>query len=220
MSKKELVKVNCKTCNLVLEKVKDSLRRWSGNCRSCAKSNRDIKKSFDTHKKCQMCKLILPKNEEFFNFNSKGFAYSYCRQCKAQWLSKKRIPSARKKLTKEELNTRAKQRNKEKIINEWHKVLFATAKSNSARYNRDFNLKLDDILELYENQNGLCYWFKVPLVPSDQNRFPQKPSLDRLDCEKGYVKGNVVLSCMAANIGRSNCDALVFQEFCKLLHTI
>jgi hypothetical protein len=164
-----------------------------------------------------MCNLELPKNQEFFNFNSKGYAYSYCRKCKTNWLSERRTPSDRKKLTDDELKNRAKLREKIKTVNEWYKVLYATAKSNSKRYNRHFDLKIEDILELYKNQNGLCYWFGVPLIPSNETRFPQKPSLDRLDCEKGYVKGNVVLSCMAANIGRSNCDALVFKEFCNLL---
>jgi len=57
--------------------------------------------------------------------------------------------------------------------------------------------------------------FLVPGLLED----PQRPSLDKLVPEKGYVKGNVVLTCAAANMGRSNTSVERFAEFCSLLRS-
>ena len=78
-------------------------------------------------------------------------------------------------------------------------------------------MNVNDINEIYENQNGLCYWFKIPLIASNNAKHPQQPSLDRLDGNKGYTRDNVVLSCYSANIGRNENDLETWKEFLKLI---
>lgn len=73
------------------------------------------------------------------------------------------------------------------------------------------------ILQLFEEQKGLCYWLKVPMVPSVHTRDPQRPSLDRLDCLRGYTRDNVVLCTAFANMGRRDASAERFAEFVELL---
>jgi len=55
------------------------------------------------------------------------------------------------------------------------------------------------------------------MVATENSKDPQQPSLDRLDPEKGYVKGNVVLTCLAANFGRNRTNIERFKEFVELL---
>jgi hypothetical protein len=74
-----------------------------------------------------------------------------------------------------------------------------------------------DINEMFEGQNGLCYWFNIPLIPSTQTKHPQQPSLDRLDGTKGYIKDNVVLCCYSANIGRNETDIETWKNFISLI---
>jgi hypothetical protein len=69
------------------------------------------------------------------------------------------------------------------------------------------------VLELFERQGGRCYWLGVPLIPSTDKRGSQRPSLDRVDCSRGYTKDNVVLACKFANIGRQDVPADKFLEF-------
>lgn len=102
----------------------------------------------------------------------------------------------------------------ERKIRLWPNFLLQNSKSR----NCENTLTIDDILNLYKNQNGLCYWFKIPLVPSLTNKHPQQPSLDRLDINKGYTKDNVVLCCYSANIGRNETELSVWSNFIKLLH--
>ena len=101
---------------------------------------------------------------------------------------------------------------KERRVRLWQNTLI-----NDSRYRGIKNdLTVDDINEIFEKQNGLCYWFKIPLIPSNKHKHPQQPSLDRLDRNQGYIKENVVLTCYSANIGRNETDIETWTDFIKL----
>jgi hypothetical protein len=95
----------------------------------------------------------------------------------------------------------------------WENLLLNHSKSREC----ENTLTVEDISDIYKKQNGLCYWFKVPLIPSLIKKHPQQPSLDRLDRSKGYVKDNVVLSCYAANIGRNESNIDVWLDFLDVM---
>ena len=102
---------------------------------------------------------------------------------------------------------------KERRVRLWQNTLIHDSKHRKL----ENNLTVDDINEMFDKQNGLCYWFKIPLIPSNHKKHPQQPSLDRLDSNKGYTKDNVVLCCYSANIGRNENDLKTWLEFLKLL---
>lgn len=100
---------------------------------------------------------------------------------------------------------------KERRVRLWQNTLLNDCKHRKL----EFNIDVDYINELYKKQNGKCYWFGVDLIPSEIKKHPQQPSLDRLDNKIGYVKGNVVLTCYSANIGRNESSYEVWSEFIK-----
>ena len=102
---------------------------------------------------------------------------------------------------------------KERRFRLWQNTLVNDSKNRGL----ENNLTVNDINEMFNRQNGLCYWFKVPLLPSNKSKHPQQPSLDRLDRTKGYTKNNVVLCCYSANIDRNENDQKTWEEFLKLL---
>ena len=70
-------------------------------------------------------------------------------------------------------------------------------KSSAKRRTIPFDLTVDYIVDLYNSQDGKCYYTGRELIfnlPSNRNGFPSDatPSLDRLIPEKGYTQGNVV----------------------------
>lgn len=211
----------CLDCEKEIEvKNKPRKNRFKQVCRSCTNKKIAIKNiaiTEDLQKLCKKCNILKPATTEHFLRNKKGFLYSYCRECKNKYLSDRRVSSPRVKLSDEELKNRKINRYNNDKINDWARLLVNTARHNAKRYGKEFNIDTDYVLDLYENQNHKCYWYGIKLSPSLTHRDPSKPSLDRLDCSLGYVPGNVVLSCMAANIGRSNCEVEVFFEFCKHL---
>lgn len=102
---------------------------------------------------------------------------------------------------------------KERRVRLWQNTLVHESKNRK----HENNLTVQDINEMFDKQDGLCYWFKIPLIPSNSKKHPQQPSLDRLDTTKGYTKENVVLSCYAANIGRNETDLDAWEKFLNLL---
>lgn len=155
-------------------------------------------------KQCSKCGEI--KTEDNFYKSQRG---SKCKECilldTREYKRKKRLDPEQRK--KEKISQ------KERRVRLWQNTLIHDSKHRKLKN----TLTVDDINEMYTNQDGLCYWFKIPLIPSDHKKHPQQPSLDRLDRNKGYTKDNVVLCCYSANIGRNENDLHTWMEFLKLL---
>ena len=74
------------------------------------------------------------------------------------------------------------------------------------------------LLNLWDEQEGLCFWTRVPMIQETPNpRHPQKVSLDRVDSDKPYEAENIVLSCLFANYGKSSTNIRTWFTFLNLL---
>lgn len=104
-----------------------------------------------------------------------------------------------------------RQSNKTRRRRDWQATLLRGSKSSARARGLANDLTLDVIEELWVLQAGRCYWFGVPLQLGQPPRHPLIPSLDRIDNGRGYHRGNVVLSCFAANMGRGVCSAKDFK---------
>ena len=183
-------------------------------------------------KNCSCCKLSKKLDDFPNNKLTKDQKGSICRFCLNEKERIKRrklgIPEKRIGLDKEKAKkTKDGYRNYCKIcrtitaskaashyrIKHWAKMLIINAKRHSNQ------VEIDEIfiLDLFEKQNKKCFWFDVPLIPSEINKYPFQPSLDRLNRDIGYTEENVVLSCYAANIGRNTSTQEIFKEFCNVL---
>lgn len=82
----------------------------------------------------------------------------------------------------------------------------------------DFDVTPDYLRRVLANQDGRCYFFKVPLhIDGSAADSLYQVSLDRLDNARGYVRGNVALTCVAANLSRNKFTAEEFAQFCAAL---
>ena len=155
-------------------------------------------------KQCGKCGKI--KSENDFYKSQRG---SKCKECV---LSNGRIYK-RERRKDDNFKSQEQLKQKDRRLRLWQNTLI----NDSKRRGVENTLTVIDVNEMFSNQNGLCYWFKIPLIPSNHKKHPQQPSLDRLDRSKGYTKDNVVLTCYSANIGRNENDLETWLEFLKLL---
>ena len=95
----------------------------------------------------------------------------------------------------------------------WQAGALNSARSTARARGYAFDLTQEYLLELFERQGGRCYWLGIPMVPSVEKRDPRRPSVDRIDASKGYVKGNVAIACTFANMGRSATEHDKFRAF-------
>ena len=94
----------------------------------------------------------------------------------------------------------------------WATRLLVYAKQRSSKYAEPCDLSVEYLSALYDHQGGLCYWFGTKLLLQISSGLGMI-SLDRLDCSRGYVQGNVVLSCKAANTARGDASVDEFSDF-------
>ena len=157
-----------------------------------------------THKICKICGET--KSVDNFYKSQRGLKCKVCTlNITREYKRQKRKSSDFKK------SEGVKQ--KERRVRLWQNTLIHDSKHRLV----ENTLTVDDINEMFEKQNGLCFWFKMPLIPSNYSKHPQQPSLDRLDRNKGYTKDNVVLTCYSANIGRNENNLETWKNFLNLL---
>lgn len=87
--------------------------------------------------------------------------------------------------------------------------------------NVESDLTVDYLVNLYYQQNGLCYYSGDNMVIGwvDGKVNNKTLSLDRLDPDKGYVKGNVVWCTYLVNTMKQNLSQNGFAELIyKLFH--
>ena len=92
---------------------------------------------------------------------------------------------------------------------------------NVNRRNKEINIDIDYIMEVWNNQKGICPFtgWKLELpknssVFADGDRM-RRASLDRIDSNKGYVKGNVRFISVMANNCKNNFTDKEVRLFCE-----
>lgn len=89
----------------------------------------------------------------------------------------------------------------------------ASAKTRATKYNLAFNLDTPYLRELWKNQQGKCFYTDQSMKWSKDKVSFWSPSLDRLDPDKGYIKGNVVFTLFAINSFKQELSANDFLKF-------
>ena len=146
-------------------------------------------------RRCNKCKKIYPYDTE--NFNS---SRSYCKFC-VKKDGKKRYQSLMNNLTAEKLL----------------KIRCEQAYQRACKKGWDFDLTLEYLLEIYNKQNGKCFYSGIPMEISlkgfTNNTYTL--SIDRIDSNVGYIKNNIVLCCDAINTMKMKLETNEFLNICK-----
>lgn len=95
-------------------------------------------------------------------------------------------------------------------------------RSNAKARGISLNITWLDIFNQYQNQNGLCYYSRIPMNLSyGVSEFKVCPynqlSIDRKDSSIGYTKDNIVLSCYCINNFKGDLTVDQFREVLRML---
>ena len=134
------------------------------------------------HKWCNKCKNFRVISEFRSNTAQVDNLNYYCKSCDS-------------KITKHKQKTNLKS---------WIGHRLSTAKFRADRSGGDFDLDTDFMVELWQKQDGLCFYTKIPL--SFTRKDMCTASIDRVDSSRSYVRDNVVWCCKAINFMKSNYD--------------
>lgn len=121
-----------------------------------------------------------------------------CKACSLKSINKSRYcsPEARRKQHKKDPR----------------KVMLVHAKTRAIKNNLDFNISYDDIIVPEK-----CPLLGIPLFVSNRKVGPNSPTIDRLICNKGYVKGNVLVISHKANCAKND---LTLEELEMLIQNL
>lgn len=140
---------------------------------------------------CDYCKEIFSKPLTEFNRNKEKGRRNYCsRSC----VGKDNISNIPKET---KVWDHLSGRKHDKYSN-----LRVFMRSSKSRMNKEVNITLDDLLNQWELQKGICVYSNIQLIKpkaKGSNDPIITASLDRIDSSKGYIKGNIQFVSMAMN---------------------
>ena len=90
----------------------------------------------------------------------------------------------------------------------------------SQKSHLNFDLTIDFLVELFNKQQGLCYYTGQAMVwqgHGSKGPVSDSMSLDRLSPLLGYTRNNVVLCSFIANTSKNSRSELEFYSFCELV---
>lgn len=139
----------------------------------------------------KVCARCLEEKQLKDFYTVKKAPDAYCKQCRGSVDKANRALSPRRQLV----------------------CLLGAARTRAKNKGRAYTVNIDDLVALWEAQQGRCWYTGVDLV-YDGNRSSEALSIERVDSNKGYTKENVVLCCLAVNEMKSNRTVPEFLEWC------
>lgn len=144
--------------------------------------------------RCSKCKLVL--HIDNFQFGRKGkdyqYRFSYCNEC-------------RKKQCYLNLNN---------DLNKFLSNTFNRSKLRAVKKGITFTISKQEYINQFNLQNGLCFYTDELLICKVNNKLSRNSlSIDKIDPDKGYVKGNVVFTTHRINTCKNDLSLEEIQKW-------
>jgi len=164
----------------------------------------------DNIKTCRICKKQLQLDSFYKDSRSKDGLTSLCKSCKKTRDNPKQA-EWRRDIRDEAIRAR------DGISLRYVQNCISSYKSRAKSKSYLFDLDSQYLLELWNSQNGLCYYTKQKMNIVHLKFNFWSPSLDRLDPDKGYTKGNVAWALHGVNCFKQE---LTLSEFLNFVNNV
>jgi hypothetical protein len=94
---------------------------------------------------------------------------------------------------------------------------FNSSRKRAKETGKSFTITTEDVLDLSKRQLNRCALSGIHFQPgkmADGRRDPRAPSIDRIDCSRGYELDNIRLVLHAVNIGLNMWGDELFLQIC------
>ena len=98
-----------------------------------------------------------------------------------------------------------------------HGQRWAAIHCGAERRNLEFSIKIEDMWDMYIQQNKKCALTGLPIKFGRRNYDETTASLDRIDSKKGYIKGNVQWVYKDVNFMKWDLDQNHFINLCHII---
>lgn len=190
----------------------DGAIRYRNPCKDCRKKGPRTQWSRPVHaeiissgkQKCGKCHEIKPLEEFYSNGCYKDGVKKYrttCIKCVLEKSTEKYQQNKHETTYKRGLTARNYITN---LINK------------SSHRKRNHTLDINYVMDLYNNQNGLCALSGRKMTHiTGKGRVWTNISIDRIDSRLDYVKGNVQLVCLGPNLMKQNMHQDEMVSWCR-----
>ena len=99
------------------------------------------------------------------------------------------------------------------INNLYHGLAYRRKKTH------DFTVTKEDLHRLYDQQKGVCAYSGIEMtnIKDGEGYHLTNISIDRVDNDLGYVKGNIALVCLSMNMMKYTLELKDLVYWCKMV---
>jgi hypothetical protein len=168
--------------------------------------------------KCEECNKEFFRDLKEINRSKKIGRRFFCSlKCSCTFIDRERIKKGEKfSFPKEYFGNKGKEKNIDEFTP--YRPIFKYIKNRKRIIH--VSLTLQDIKDMWTQQNGLCAYTKIKLELPKWNNIKKinTASIDRIDSSKGYTKDNCQIISVMANFAKNDFSDNDMKEFCKQIY--
>lgn len=203
----------CTLCKNV--KPIDNFSKNQSKCKDCNKLYRIQNKE----KIKETNKLYIIKNKDKIKkYRESNKDKTYKNNKKYRENNKDKISNRSKKIynnNKNEICKKKKEDRRKNICN----YLITEARKRANKNNIEFNITVNYIKNIFPKDNK-CPFLNIPIKINDNIQKDNSITIDRIDNNKGYIKGNVLFLSLKANRSKSNATIEEYEKIIKKLEVL
>jgi len=153
---------------------------------------------------CAKCGVLKTKENTNLSKDKLSGFLSYCKNCHNKWRKELTMNYSEEK--KEQIKEQERNHKRERYSDNPMYISLLSKKTFSKKYNLPFNLTLEDLIV-----PEYCPLLNVKM----ERGTPYTPSIDRIIPSLGYVKGNIQIVSLKANLMKTNATLKELKSFCE-----
>lgn len=215
-----MTKKRCKHCGeekdlIFMVKSSNTKDGYLNVCKGCnSRIRNDIEINSNILKYCPICKKEVSITRFRLNRHSIEKLKFLCENCFEDNFVEDTKNSHRflklRVQVDEEYKNHIKVQSRNSRLKHFIKSMLRSAKTRAYKNNLEFNLELSDIII-----PEVCPILEKPFSFGTKENYDFSPSLDRINNEKGYIKGNIRVISKKANTMKNNATVEELTNFCK-----